>query len=234
MRAADRSSESRIAVLGSDTYRGVERLCRAWVLSQDAQRSPADFAVEMRRLQELGLTECDLRWLICKGYVEHFMDMTLPGAHGRVTQLVDSLQFSARSCFALTSAGIAFAERLRTRSPLGGREPDPVPEPNSLDAGVPRWLPETRQLCIEGVMIKEFRVPAPNQELILAAFEEEHWTPQIDDPLPPCIGVDCRMRLNKTVYRLNHTLHPPLIHFACGHGDSVRWERKTFAIGTAP
>ena len=34
-------------------------------------------------------------------------------------------------------------------------------------------------------IVKRYRVPAPNQELILAAFEEEGWPQLIDDPLPP-------------------------------------------------
>jgi hypothetical protein len=34
-------------------------------------------------------------------------------------------------------------------------------------------------------VVKEFKLPAPNQETILTAFQEEGWPPRIDDPLPP-------------------------------------------------
>ena len=33
--------------------------------------------------------------------------------------------------------------------------------------------------------MKQFKVPSPTQESILAAFEEEGWPAAIDDPLPP-------------------------------------------------
>ena len=42
-------------------------------------------------------------------------------------------------------------------------------------------------------VVKQFRVPAGNQELILAAFEEMGWPPHIDDPLPPVHDLDPKL-----------------------------------------
>ena len=53
------------------------------------------------------------------------------------------------------------------------------------------------------LLVKRFKVPAPNQEMILAAFEEESWPVRIDDPLPvhPCLAA--KRRLHETITSLN-------------------------------
>jgi hypothetical protein len=53
------------------------------------------------------------------------------------------------------------------------------------------------------LLVKAYRRPAPNQELVLAAFEEEGWPPQIDDPLPGSYELDTKQRLHDTIVRLN-------------------------------
>ncbi len=44
----------------------------------DVECDPWQFAVEISRLMELGLTASDLRWLVEKGYVTHAREVTQP------------------------------------------------------------------------------------------------------------------------------------------------------------
>jgi len=53
-------------------------------------------------------------------------------------------------------------------------------------------------------IVKQFHVPASNQEVILNTFQEEGWPRHIDDPLTGNYGIDPRTRLNDAIYRLNH------------------------------
>jgi hypothetical protein len=82
----------------------------------------------------------------------------------------------------------------------------------------PRFDLSTRTLSWGGVVVKHFLVPATNQELILAAFEELGWSLWIDDPLPPRDGVDSKCRLHDAINRLNRRQKQPLLHF---HGDGT-------------
>src|SRR5262249_44432444 len=53
------------------------------------------------------------------------------------------------------------------------------------DARRPKWDADRRELWYGAVLCKRYRRPAPNQEKILAAFEEDGWPGRIDDPLDP-------------------------------------------------
>lgn len=73
--------------------------------------------------------------------------------------------------------------------------------------------------------MKRFRVPAPNQELILQAFEEDGWPSFIDDPLPPVPDQDCQQRLRATIKSLNRSQSQQLIRFHMnGGGEVIYWD----------
>jgi hypothetical protein len=75
--------------------------------------------------------------------------------------------------------------------------------------------------------VKQFKVPAPNQEIILAAFEEENWTARIDDPLVPHPAIDSKRRLHDTINSLNRNQKNPLLRFlGDGNGEGICWERS--------
>jgi hypothetical protein len=75
-----------------------------------------------------------------------------------------------------------------------------------------------------GKLVKRFRVPSPNQERILAAFEEEGWPPRIDDPLPPHPEQEPKRRLRDTIKSLNRHQINRLLHLTGdGTGQGVRW-----------
>jgi hypothetical protein len=110
--------------------------------------------------------------------------------------------------------------------PQSGISPSPQPlAPSPSVAQRPTWDPLHRELRYAGQVIKRYRVPAPNQELILSAFQEEGWPEYLDDPLPPKDEIDPKQRLLATIKSLNHHQLSPLIRFhGNGNGLQVFWE----------
>jgi hypothetical protein len=93
--------------------------------------------------------------------------------------------------------------------------------------GVPRphWDALRRELTVGGQIVKRFRVPAPNQEAVLSAFEEEGWPAAILDPLPPQDEQDGKQRLHDTIKSLNRSRLARVIRFSGdGTGEGAFWE----------
>jgi hypothetical protein len=87
------------------------------------------------------------------------------------------------------------------------------------------WDRTLRELWLDESLVKRFSSPAINQELILSAFEEEGWPPHIDDPLPPVIDIDPKLRLRDTISSLNRHQLLSIIRFhGDGRGTGIRWE----------
>jgi hypothetical protein len=186
---------------------GLDLLLDAYRCAQDAGRSAWDFAVGLASLQAAALGHNALRWLVCKGYVEHKQELTGGAASGRTFREEPLLIFHHRTRFALTAAGADFA---------GSRLDD-----------LPLWDVGLREFRVGGRLIKYYRVPSPNQEGILAAFQEEGWPPRIDDPLPPHGDHDPKRRLRDTIKSLNrHQTHRLIRFTGDGTGEGVRWHRQ--------
>lgn len=96
--------------------------------------------------------------------------------------------------------------------------------PTKRGKSVPHWDAQLRELRLGNKLVKRFRVPAANQELILNVFEEEGWPECIDDPLPPK-GDDPTRRLQATIKSLNRHQSEPLIRFHGNGEGAVWWER---------
>jgi hypothetical protein len=89
----------------------------------------------------------------------------------------------------------------------------------------PHWDPEIRVLSVGAEIVKQYRVPSPAQEAILAAFQEEGWPPHLDDPLPPLPDGSPRDRLRSTIRNLNTNQKKRLIRFrGDGTGQGIVWE----------
>ena len=90
---------------------------------------------------------------------------------------------------------------------------------------VPHWNAARRELVVDGQVVKRFRLPAPNQEAVLAAFQEEGWPPRVFDPLPPQEGLQPKRRLHETIKTLNGHRLARIIRF-CGDGtgQGVLWQ----------
>src|SRR5437867_1146615 len=83
----------------------------------------------------------------------------------------------------------------------------------------------TAASCEWGELVKVFKLPSPMQEAILMAFEEEHWPPRIDDPLPMHPVLLPKRRLHDTIKSLNRNQKSCLIRFmGDGTGEGIRWE----------
>jgi hypothetical protein len=196
-------------------------LLEAHHYAQEFQRSVWDFAVEISALQPAGATNNEFRWLVCKGYVQHAAETTPAEADGRTFCPLGSLTFPDRTCFVLTESGLTFADQVCGRPPREAER-----QPRSTPPGtIPRWDAHRQELYWGMVLVKQFKVPAPNQELILAALEEELWPLRIDDPLPPRADQDSKRRLHDTINSLNRNQKTPVLHFmGDGKGLGIRWE----------
>jgi hypothetical protein len=202
--------------------------------ADDLKRDSWEFAVTIRDLRALGLSDNDLRWLVCKRIVDVAVEVTEPGETVRTYRPSGSAMFSDRACFSLAEGarGLALlltSERTGVDTPANGHSTAiPVVTAPALPGGanqIPVWDCDRQELRFRGQLIKQFKVPSPNQETILAAFEEEHWPPRIDDPLPPQADQEPKRRLHDTINTLNRNQKNPLIRFlGDGSGQGVRWE----------
>jgi len=208
---------------------GLVILLEAFESAKELHYEVWEFAVEIQNLRRAGLSGNDLRWLLCKGYVEHAIENTQPKAAQRTFQSLGNLMLGETSCFVLTRAGVTLVCGGNSAVSAGhdtpnlfrvssGRETVLVPK-------VPRWDAACRELSWGQMVVKRFRLPASNQELVLAAFEEDGWPRHIDDPLSHPLDCDPHQRLHDTIKRLNRHQVNPLIRFrANGSGNGIFWE----------
>ncbi len=89
----------------------------------------------------------------------------------------------------------------------------------------PIWEPRKRELYVDGLLVKRFRVPADNQELVLSVFQEENWPSYIDDPLPMSPEIVPKRRLHNVISRLNsHQCVSVLRFHGNGNGEGIGWQ----------
>ena len=143
----------------------------------------------------------------------------------------------------MTSAGVAFSRefpkgfaRCDGDAEVDQKLVDATPQPvrskfvedarRSFNSDVrPKWDRDRRELRLGGHLVKVFKLPSPMQEAILMAFEEEHWPPKIDDPLPVHPDLIPKRRLHDTIKGLNRNQKSCLIRFTGdGTGEGIRWE----------
>jgi hypothetical protein len=208
--------------------RAIALLLQAHDYALKVGRDPWEFAVEILILRKAGSTHSDLRWLLCREYVDHATEITAQEDPRRVFQPSANLYFNRSTCFVLNPAGVRFA--LLTRGQTGkvedGAPADDLTGRNGTTGGqVPLWDRELQVLRLGDLVVKQFKAPAPNQEAILCAFQEEGWPPRIDDPIPPQLNQDPKTRLHDTINSLNRNQKHPLIRFlGDGSGQGIRWE----------
>jgi hypothetical protein len=239
-RATDGHGEPAALPINDNLYAALALLRHAYDCAEDAHAAPWDFALEVGRLHEGCLTVTDLRWLVAKGFVEHGAETSVYGDAHRSFTRGGGFNLWTTTCVVLTGKGAAFARQVlqAARATAAAAEPPEVTPPAAPrtqiaspdgEAGPgaalrPHWDPGPRELSLGDRLVKQFHVPAGNQELILSAFQEEGWPKHIDDPLPGNQRTDPRTRLNDVVYRLNRAQVTPLIRFHTnGHGSGVHW-----------
>jgi hypothetical protein len=207
--------------------KGLVLLLEAHEIARELKHDPWDLAVEIGELRRGGLSRSVLRYLICRGCVEHAREIDAPTGTGRAYHDRPpgvGLRFSKSSCFVLTEAGVTFASRVLRRRRTGratGRMDGEAPRAPT----VPTWDSLRQELRVGQTVVKRFKVKAVNQTRVLSAFEEEGWPPSIDDPLPRCPRVDAKRRLHDTINSLNRNQQTPLIRFlGNGTGEAFGWE----------
>ncbi len=223
------------AVVAEHGKAALALLLESHAYAEELGRSAWDFAVEIASLRAAGLTTSDLRWLVCKGFVEHAREATMPGDQTRCFRASGGLTFSRRTCFVLTETGVAYARRAIANSchpPGSNGDGERVVEEHASSTRRPKWDRERQELRVGEIVVKQYKVPAANQETILAAFEEEGWPVRLDDPLPPHPEQDSKRRLHDTIVSLNRNQKNPVIRFSGdGSGQGVRWQLAPLTDG---
>jgi hypothetical protein len=239
-RATGGHGEPAALPIGDNLHAALALLWHAYDCAEDAHAAPWDFALEIGKLDEAGLTIADLRWLVAKGFVEHGGETSAYGDAHRSFTPGERFNFSTTTCVVLTTKGTAFACQVLQEAPattaapeprgaapqaaLGSQIASPSGETGPGPALRPRWDPGRRELSLGDRPVKQLHMPAGNQELILSAFQEEGWPRYIDDPLPGNHLSDPKTRLNDAIYRLNRAQVTPLIRFhSNGRGSGVHW-----------
>jgi hypothetical protein len=184
-------------------------------------------AVPESELRAMGVTIKDIEWLVTAQYLR-YARRSDPG----------ELRYDPAAepaYLVLTENGIALMETIsQTWSQTGETWDESLDAAKSLHAEAerfhrkPHWDRQRRELRYRGMIVKRFNKPAPNQELILAAFEESGWPQRIDDPLPPQGEIVPSVRLHDTLGRLNRSLQNPVLHFGSdGAGQGVIWRLRS-------
>ena len=210
-------------------HAALEMLYEAAIYAQDVNRSVWDFSLEIALLREGGLAHSDLRWLLCKGLLEQAGEIACSDSNTRRFHPTGSLSFSRSSCFVLTETGRSFVQQSLSGIITPAEESICLPTSVGLDRDQlrikPCWDRDRQELRVAGQVVKQFKVPAPNQEIVLAAFHEENWPVRIDDPLPPRADLEPKRRLHDTINSLNRNQKMELMRFlGDGSGQGIRWE----------
>jgi len=194
---------------------GLKLLRNAWEMARAVNRDLWEFAIEIGELHAAGLTGADLRWLLCLGYAQHATEEITDGNVTRIFHHLPNLSLPGRTCFILTSKGLqTFAGQLDDTPATPG--PSQLLEggsPPCLFVVKPCWDAALRRLTWKGQPVKEFRIPAENQEALLAQFEKEGWPLRIEDPLQRVEGLDRKARLHDSIKALNRNQVNRLVRF---------------------
>jgi len=187
-------------------------------------RDPWEFAVELTTLLVFS-SVTELRTLVCDGVIEHAQEILPSNGTRRKFRQLDSLAFPPGTCFILRAesrTNLVIANSFAVHD--GPRSVSSESPPATKGQRAPCWDRVTRRLLLGEQVIKHYRVPAPCQESILDAFEEEAWPTYIDDPLPPVAGLGVKSRLHSTINKLNKHHRVPLIRFVGnGNGNGIGW-----------
>lgn len=208
-------------------HAALELLLEGYVYAKGIRQCIWDFAVEIDALCSAGLSRSDLRWLILRGYVDHAAEVIQEAGPGRTFRGTGNLTFTSTTCFVLTEQGAA---QLCQPPEAAGHVDSFVPENCQpvLEAEhqlLPRWDIALRVLRVGSILIKHFKQPAPNQEVVLASFEEEGWPVRIDNPISPSSERCAQQCLHDTINSLNRYQKSRLIRFhGDGTGQGICWQ----------
>ena len=91
---------------------------------------------------------------------------------------------------------------------------------------IPVWDGE-RELRYKGVLVKLYEREAPEQQRVLAAFEEQGWPALIENPRQHLDGDNLKAQLKSLVNNMNCGMQRPLIEFLSRDaGHMVAWRPR--------
>jgi hypothetical protein len=164
--------------------------------------------------------------MLYQGHVEHLQPCAKPRDRQAVLQPVDSLLLVEASSFAMTASGEGFADCFLAYV-FSNEEDDFEAAWQALKLGrlVPRYDQDNRVLTWGQNVLKCYRQPSANQELLLRTAEELDWPEWFDDPLPKARVPSPKVRLHDTIKALNQNQKTHILHFkGDGTGTRVGWE----------
>jgi hypothetical protein len=202
------------------------------------------FAVDVNEFREHGVSLTDLRYLTHMRLIEHAEEISGRVSKSRRFRKIGAMTLSAHSCIVLSKSGMAsaaslhpalsvrrFAELSRVNGhsikamngfDLQTRENEPTV--SRLLQITPIWNLRLRRLSLGRLIVKQYHLPAPNQERVLTRFHDENWIEQIADPLPRVAEINPKQRLHETIAALNRRQTNPVLRFmGDGTGRGVRW-----------
>ena len=218
----DWAGDSESLLIDERLRAGLAVLWRAYICTQDTGANVWDLSLPTGRLYEAGMTGADLRWMMAKGFAVHVEETTEYGDAHRSFRRGNGYFLNHRSCLFLTASGAALAEDVFREA---ARSAQATFANHRMGSVKPRWDAIRRELSLDGMIVKRFRVPARNQETILSVFEEEGWVEHIHDPLPVTQDIDAPTRLHDAINRLNRSQINPLLRFhGDGKGTGIFWD----------
>lgn len=113
----DGSRQPAVPPMGANFRAGLAILQQTFTYAQDSGRDQWDFALEMDKLYETGMSISDFRWLVAKGFALHAQETSVYGDSGRSFRPSAGLNFTDTTCFVLTPKGAEFAIKLLKQSP---------------------------------------------------------------------------------------------------------------------
>lgn len=215
----------------------LHRLSNAHKAAYACGRDAWDFSIKLSEIQNLGAETYVVRKLICQGLIVHRKETTgaIPSDDKRRTfGETDGLVLSEKSCFVVSKQGYQIVNSYKMNSeakesdatsshhsqPLGQHNKTEKVETGILGASSrphqlnkPVWDRERRELRLGEFVVKRFRWPAVNQELVLNAFEDLGWPPRISNPLATHPNICPKTRLHDTLKCLNRKQVNELIKF---------------------
>lgn len=182
-------------------------------------------AVGMSKMRTIGIEPADLRWLCCHRYIQHAIEVTAAGDESRSFRATTSLSFFDRSCFMVTSAGVAFSrehaeEVFGEQDRRGPGKPAPVAPSRSATV---EWDLGCRELRVDGGVVRRYRRKAESQWSILNAFQSRAWARSIGNPLDARPTRGRGQRLREVVSDLNQNHLVRRICFHCDNDGQRVW-----------
>jgi hypothetical protein len=213
-------------------------LVRAYQYAKDTDVDRWDFAIPIGEFRYAGVTISELRWLLFSGIAIHAKEIALGNGHFRRYVRLGVRCLPPDACFVLSDFGVKSVAEMQGGASLNApRSADPRNDIQPLGSilnqlstkdSAPRWDAQRKELQFKGMLVKQFRTSACNQEWIIRAFHEEEWPTRIDDPLPPLPDRDSKRRLSDTIKCLNrHQVHELILFRGDGSGSGVLWEPRT-------